>query len=205
MSDLTSSPSARSSTRCSRASARFHGDSAADTMSAILREDPPEPLADEPEPPPGLERIVRHCLEKNPEQRFQSARDLAFDLESLSGLSRPRRAPWREKRAHRGADSSSRRDSAVLAAAVAASFLAGRRAERRSAPAGPSLLAVDVPPAADLQGAVRAGRKDDRLSAATKGTRRKSSRCGPTFQERPRGASPASTCSPSPRRASWPF
>src|SRR5664280_1500813 len=36
---------------------------------------------------PGLERIVRHCLEKNPEERFYSARDLAFDLEALSGLS----------------------------------------------------------------------------------------------------------------------
>ena len=36
---------------------------------------------------PRLERIVRHCLEKNPEERFQSARDLAFDLEALSGQS----------------------------------------------------------------------------------------------------------------------
>src|SRR6185295_9823190 len=33
------------------------------------------------------DRIVRHCLEKNPEERFESARDVAFDLEALSGLS----------------------------------------------------------------------------------------------------------------------
>ena len=33
--------------------------------------------------PPALERIVRHCLEKNPEERFQSARDIAFNLESI--------------------------------------------------------------------------------------------------------------------------
>ena len=36
---------------------------------------------------PGLDRIVRHCLEKNPEERFESARDVAFDLEALSGVS----------------------------------------------------------------------------------------------------------------------
>jgi Tol biopolymer transport system component len=37
--------------------------------------------------PPSLEHVIRHCLEKNPEERFQSARDLAFDLEMLSGIS----------------------------------------------------------------------------------------------------------------------
>jgi dipeptidyl aminopeptidase/acylaminoacyl peptidase len=65
----------------------FHGDSAADTMSAILKEDPPDLSVTNQSISPGLERIVRHCLEKNPEQRFQSARDLAFDLEALSGTS----------------------------------------------------------------------------------------------------------------------
>jgi len=65
----------------------FHGDSAADTMSAILREDPPELSVTNQNISPGLDRIVRHCLEKNPEQRFHSAHDLAFDLESLSSIS----------------------------------------------------------------------------------------------------------------------
>jgi serine/threonine protein kinase len=65
----------------------FHGDSAEDTLSAILREDPPEISLTNQNLPAGLERIVRHCLEKNPEQRFQSARDLAFNLEALSGAS----------------------------------------------------------------------------------------------------------------------
>jgi len=65
----------------------FHGDSAADTMSAILKEDPPDLSITNQSISPGIERIVRHCLEKNPEQRFQSARDLAFDLEALSGTS----------------------------------------------------------------------------------------------------------------------
>ncbi len=65
----------------------FHGDSAADTMSAILREDPPDLSATNQNLPPGLERIVRHCLEKSPDQRFRSAHDLAFALEALSGMS----------------------------------------------------------------------------------------------------------------------
>ena len=62
----------------------FQGDSAADTMSAILKEDPPAFSVANRSISPGLERIVRHCLEKNPEQRFQSARDLVFHLQSIS-------------------------------------------------------------------------------------------------------------------------
>ncbi|HYK42858.1 MAG TPA: protein kinase, partial [Thermoanaerobaculia bacterium] len=65
----------------------FRGDSAADTMSAILKEDPPEISLTNQSVSPGLERVTRHCLEKNPEQRFHSAHDLAFDLEALSGTS----------------------------------------------------------------------------------------------------------------------
>jgi serine/threonine protein kinase len=65
----------------------FHRDSAAETMSAILREEPPDLSATNKNVQPGLERIVRHCLEKNPEERFYSARDLAFDLEALSSVS----------------------------------------------------------------------------------------------------------------------
>ncbi|HEX7578876.1 MAG TPA: protein kinase, partial [Thermoanaerobaculia bacterium] len=68
----------------------FHGDSAAETISAILREDPPDLSVTNQSVSPGLERIVRHCIEKNPEQRFHSAHDLAFDLEALSGVSVPR-------------------------------------------------------------------------------------------------------------------
>ena len=65
----------------------FHGDSPADTMSAILKEDPPELNETNRNVSPALERIVQHCLEKNPESRFHSASDIAFDLEHLSGLS----------------------------------------------------------------------------------------------------------------------
>jgi eukaryotic-like serine/threonine-protein kinase len=67
----------------------FHGDSAADTMSAILIRDPPDLSLTNQNISPGLERVVRHCLEKDPEQRFHSAHDLAFDLEALSDVSTP--------------------------------------------------------------------------------------------------------------------
>src|SRR2546427_452001 len=56
----------------------FHRDSAADTMSAILKEDPSDLSTAKQDISPVLERIVRHCLEKKPEQRFHSAHDLAF-------------------------------------------------------------------------------------------------------------------------------
>jgi eukaryotic-like serine/threonine-protein kinase len=63
----------------------FRGDTPADTMSAILKEDPPELSETARNVPPGLERIVDHCIEKNPAERFQSAHDIAFDLQSLLG------------------------------------------------------------------------------------------------------------------------
>lgn len=62
----------------------FHKSTSAETMAAILNEDPPSISQLAPEAPPGLQRIVHRCLEKNPEQRFQSASDLAFGLEALS-------------------------------------------------------------------------------------------------------------------------
>jgi serine/threonine protein kinase/Tol biopolymer transport system component len=65
----------------------FYGKTAADTISAVLREDPPDLTASGRDVPPILERIVRHCLEKDPAARFQSARDVAFDLEALSTIS----------------------------------------------------------------------------------------------------------------------
>ncbi|HLN80949.1 MAG TPA: serine/threonine-protein kinase, partial [Thermoanaerobaculia bacterium] len=59
----------------------FHRDTAADTMSAILREDPPDPSSTNRLVSPALDRIIRHCLEKDPEARFHSAHDLAFQLQ----------------------------------------------------------------------------------------------------------------------------
>jgi len=55
---------------------------AADTMAAILRDDPPDPGALNVNVPPAVLRTLRRCLEKRPQERFESARDLAFALES---------------------------------------------------------------------------------------------------------------------------
>ncbi len=67
--------------------------SSAEMMAAILREDPPDPSKSNPAIPAALDRIVRHCLEKRAERRFQSARDLAFALRALAlptdAVSRP--------------------------------------------------------------------------------------------------------------------
>src|SRR3989440_780796 len=65
----------------------FHGESAADTMSAILKEDPPDLSDTNQRISPALEKLVNHCLEKDREARFHSARDLAFALEAISGSS----------------------------------------------------------------------------------------------------------------------
>jgi hypothetical protein len=65
----------------------FKRDASAETMTAILREEPPELSDTGWQCPPGLQRILGRCLEKNVERRFQSASDLAFAIESLSGTS----------------------------------------------------------------------------------------------------------------------
>ena len=86
----------------------FDRETAPETMTAILREEPLEPAETGVAVPPALERVIRRCLEKRPEERYQSARDLGFHLEALgrasgstSGLAerpitaRPnRRASW---------------------------------------------------------------------------------------------------------------
>src|SRR5262249_32892452 len=80
----------------------FQGESFVEPMSAILKEDPPQLSNGALNTTPAAQRIVSRCLEKNPDQRFQSAADLAFAIESLktvSGVAPPLpsarpRFPW---------------------------------------------------------------------------------------------------------------
>jgi eukaryotic-like serine/threonine-protein kinase len=103
----------------------FQGDSPVETLSAILKEQPPDLTMVVPGLSPGLARIVDRCLEKNRDDRFQTAADLRFALESISGTSTPaivvtpgKRWPWKRALAAAGA-----------ALALAAAFMVG--AERR--------------------------------------------------------------------------
>jgi hypothetical protein len=65
----------------------FHGETEVDTITAVLREEPPDSSLDQASIPIGYRDIVKHALEKDPENRFQSATDLAFALQTLSGSS----------------------------------------------------------------------------------------------------------------------
>jgi eukaryotic-like serine/threonine-protein kinase len=64
----------------------FRGETEVDTITAVLREEPPEVDLDQARIPMPLRQILLHCLEKEPDNRFQSARDLAFGLETLPDL-----------------------------------------------------------------------------------------------------------------------
>jgi Tol biopolymer transport system component len=70
----------------------FKGTSPAELLSSVLRDEPPAPSEKDPRIPHSLDMIVHHCLEKGPDERFQSARDLAFHLDSVGGASASQRA-----------------------------------------------------------------------------------------------------------------
>ncbi|MFN2579308.1 MAG: protein kinase [Pyrinomonadaceae bacterium] len=114
----------------------FRGDSPIETMNAILKEEPAELSEANRTIPAGLERVVSHCLEKDPNERFQSARDMAFDLEAISSPSSANAAAA----ALATAPTKLRRllplfMGLVLFTALGfAAFYAGRRAARTSAP-----------------------------------------------------------------------
>jgi eukaryotic-like serine/threonine-protein kinase len=96
----------------------FHGETSADTMSAILKEEVPELSETARNVPAGLERIVRHCLEKHPSQRFHSAGDLAFDLESLTEISATSSKSGAQAAVAEARGAESRRKLAAVAGAI---------------------------------------------------------------------------------------
>ena len=105
----------------------FQRESAPETMAAILNEEPPDLATIGRGIPPGLARVVGHCLEKRPEDRVQSARDLAFDLALFTQpfetaadvVAAPRPSPWRLLRLTTAA-------TVVAFGVVAGAFMLGR-------------------------------------------------------------------------------
>ena len=71
----------------------FRGETEVDTMTAVLREEPPAANLEQAAIPAGYQDIVKHCLEKEPENRFQSSKDLVFALQTLSATSPVRVVP----------------------------------------------------------------------------------------------------------------
>ena len=112
----------------------FHAKTVADTMSAILKEEPAEVSNVVPNLPPALVRVVHRCLEKETADRFQSARDLAFNLDLLtraesgsgSSVAIPQKRAARWWRPVGGA--------LLIAIAAATGVIAGRKIGPRAAP-----------------------------------------------------------------------
>jgi hypothetical protein len=110
----------------------FQANSAVETMNAILKNDPDELASANPKIPPAVEWIVRRCLEKRPEERFQSARDIAFALDALSRSWGPGPKPLatagRSRRLRLAGT------AGIAGALVVAAFLLGHETARRATP-----------------------------------------------------------------------
>ncbi len=125
----------------------FGRSSAIETMTAVLRDEPPDPAASGRAVPPALDHVIRHCLEKNPDDRFQAVKDVVF---ALSEASSPDGSRFFPASAHRESTSLSGRMAAVAVLVLilaAGAFLLLR--SRRPATA-PSAMRVAVLPFENL-------------------------------------------------------
>ena len=145
----------------------FQKDTSAETITAILNEDPPEVQESGARISPALDRVVRHCLEKSSASRFQSARDLAFALDSLSTSSDPAGATASVGRATGRRSRAGERLAFVAAGAllagVALLFLMPGRG-RVAAPAPAVRFTIPPPGSATLQGMVALSPDGKRLA-----------------------------------------
>ncbi len=110
----------------------FRRETAAESMAAILKEEPPE-IPASGSSPPALQRIVQHCLEKKPGERFQSARDIAFALQALAGSGVASGASVVVTRSRSRLWLAAASVAAVLGLATIAAYRHGKKIERRSA------------------------------------------------------------------------
>ncbi len=115
----------------------FQKPTSPETMTAILNEDPPGISQAVPNLPPALQRVVHRCLEKNPEQRFQSASDLAFALDALSDSSGYSSSDVARAKPRRGRVFWETAASVVAIAVIGTAVLAWRFLHSRTADATP--------------------------------------------------------------------
>src|SRR5499427_4006727 len=119
----------------------FKRDTSSDTIAAILKEDPPELTQSGRNVSPGLDHVVRHCLEKDRENRFQTAKDVAFALSEASSST----TATVTSGGHAAAEPPrSTKRLAIVAAAVALLVLAAIFLARRPKPAATTPVAAAV-------------------------------------------------------------
>jgi serine/threonine protein kinase len=137
----------------------FARGTAAETMTAILNEDAPDLSLGTRPVPTALERIVRHCLEKNPAERFQTARDVAFALDSLAGSASSGTAVSPDPSTSRRSWERTAWAVATLSLAALAAWLGFNRSLPESGPSeayrATLLLADGVPLSTSLQPGLR--------------------------------------------------
>ncbi|PYX53675.1 MAG: hypothetical protein DMG76_24670 [Acidobacteria bacterium] len=137
----------------------FPGDSAADVLSLILKESPKELSQSGVAVTPTMERILFRCLEKEKQDRFQTARDLCFALEAIATASSSGTIAVQELKPH-GKSRLVVASLAVIAVAAAASFLAGRHMAEGRLGASADLQPTDVSTRDNSFGRVFWGRRD---------------------------------------------
>jgi Tol biopolymer transport system component len=141
----------------------FKGESDADTMSAILKEDPQDLSAGDPSVPPGLARIIRHCLEKDPARRFQSSSDVAFALETISEGSGDVVAGTLEPQARRVPHAFLWGIAGLLVGAIVALLLPIGRGSPAALPGWPIRFEIAAPPDHRLVGSMALAQDGSRL------------------------------------------
>ncbi|MFI5120008.1 MAG: protein kinase [Thermoanaerobaculia bacterium] len=120
----------------------FKGDTPADTMSAILKEEPAELSESGRSISPALDRVVKHCLEKDRANRFQSAKDIAFALSEASGQAMTSRA---QVKAPASAKTKALIAAAVIVVLAAAGVFLLRRSGRTATEAGSTKRVAVLP------------------------------------------------------------
>jgi Tol biopolymer transport system component len=129
----------------------FRGASTADTIAAILNSDPPELRRADGIVPAALDVLTRRCLEKDPRDRFQSARDAGFALEAVASQSSDAPSPGRWARPTRRRRVLLMVGSAVILA-FASAAVAWRMARMGGSAAAPTVLSVLAPPGVEIVG-----------------------------------------------------